>query len=206
MTNEANKVHYDLTNVHMAPMLTTGENPTWDDFQRIYGAISMDLAAQGETVKLRADGTDYYVSKSNNGYEGDLNLAMIVDWIRINILGDTLSETDKVLVENAMQEGKPFAMAFEFLGDKWNRRHLIYNLVAGRPNIKGENKDNQKEPDTETLSITASPLADGKVKASTTEETPQEVYDNWYKKVWTGDGSLNEAAAVSNSDTDETGG
>lgn len=207
-TNEANKVHFDLTNVHMAVMTATGENPAWGEFHRVYGAISMDLAAQGDTVKLRADGTDYYVSKSNNGYEGDLNLAMITDWIRINVLGETLSETDKVLVENSMKEGQPFAMAFEFLGDKKNRRHLLYNLVAGRPNIKGENKDNPREPDTETLSITASPLADGKVKASTTEATPQEVYDNWYKGVWIGDGSLTaaEETEVSDPDTDQTGG
>lgn len=206
-TTENNKVHYDLTNVHMAVMTTTGENPSWGAFQRIYGAISMDLAAQGETVKLRADGMDYYVCKSNNGYEGDLNLAMVTDWIRINILGETLSETDKVLIESALAEGNPFAMAFEFLGDKKNRRHLMYNIVAGRPNIKGENKDNQKEPDTETLSITASPLANGHVKASTTEDTPATVYDNWYKGVWTKDGSLDDvaaaAAAVSNSGTEQ---
>lgn len=193
--NENNKVHYDLTNVHMAIMTTTGEEPQWGAFQRVHGAISVDLAAQGDTVKLRADGMDYYVCKSNNGYEGDLNLAMVTDWIRINILGETLSETDKVLIESALAEGKPFAMAFEFLGDKKNRRHVMYNCVAGRPNIKGENKDNPKAPDTETLSLTASPLANGHVKASTTEDTPQTVYANWYKGVWTKDGSLNDAAA-----------
>ena len=204
-TTENNKVHYDLTNVHMAPMNATGENPTWGDFHRVHGAISVDLAAQGDTVKLRADGIDYYVSKSNNGYEGDLNLAMITDWIRINVLGETLSAADKVLVENSMKEGQPFAMAFEFLGDKKNRRHLLYNLVAGRPNIKGENKDNPRDPDTETLSITASPLADGSVKASTTEDTPEDVYANWFKGVWHGDGSLNaaEAAEVSDPDTEQ---
>ena len=206
MNEETNKVHYDLTNVHIAPMTKTGENPEWGTPTRIYGAISMDLAAQGETTKLRADGMDYYVCKANNGYEGDLNLAMVTDWIRINILGDKLSETDKVLIENALSEGKPFAMMFEFLGDQKNRRHVLYNCVAGRPNIKGENKDNPKAPDTETLSLTASPLADGKVKASTTEATPEETYNAWNTKVWVGDGTMTAAAASEPAAGEQTGG
>lgn len=57
----------------------------------------------------------------------------------------------------------------------------------GPGNIKGENKDNQKQPDTETLPLTSVPLPDGKVKASTTAETPQAVYDNWTKAVWVKD-------------------
>jgi hypothetical protein len=61
---------------------------------------------------------------------------------------------------------------------------VLYNCAASRPNIKGENKDNLKDPDTDTLSMTASPLQDGKVKASTTAETPEDVYKNWFQQVW----------------------
>ena len=53
--------------------------------------------------------------------------------------------------------------------------------------MAGENKDNQREPDTEALTITASPLPDGGVKASTTADTPETVYNNWTKAVWTKD-------------------
>ena len=184
---ENNKVHYDLENVHIAPMLTTGATPTWDDFFPLPGAISIDLAAQGDVVKLRADGMDYYVAVSNNGYQGDLNLAMVTDQFRIKVLGETLSEKDKVLVENALVKCNPFALSFQFKGDSKHRRHVLYNCVANRPGIKGENKDSQKTPDTESIAITASPLADGKVKASTTEATPAAVYDAWNTKVWVSD-------------------
>ena len=182
---ENNKVHYDLTNVYIAKVRTTGENPPWDAPKRLQGAISMDLSAKGDTVKLRADGIDYYVSVSNNGYEGDLNLAMVPDWFRQEILGNTLSEKDKVLVENAMAEPSAFAMLYEFLYDKKHRRHVLYNCVASRPNIQGDNKDNQKEPDTESMTITASRLEGGNVKASTTEDTPDSVYSGWMEEVWT---------------------
>lgn len=189
MGNTENKVHYDLTNVHVASLSIDLESGTveFGTPKRLLGAISMDLSAQGDTVKLRADGVVYYSADTNNGYSGDLNIAMVPDWFRQEYLGDTLSVKDKVLVENAQATSKPFALLYEFLGDASHRRHCLYNTTASRPNIKGENKENQKEADTEALSLTALPLPDGKVKASTTAETPQAVYDGWNKTVWIAD-------------------
>lgn len=186
MANADNKVHYALTNVYIATLEMDMEagTVTFGNPKRLLGAVSMDLSAQGDVIKLRADGMDYYVVNSNNGYQGDLNIARIPDWFRSDILGDTISATDKVLVETTTQEPKAFAMLFEFLGDVKGTRHVLYNCAASRPNIKGENKDNLKDPDTDTLSLTASPLQDGKVKASTTAETPEDVYKNWFQKVW----------------------
>lgn len=189
MGNTENKVHYDLTNVHVASLTIDLESGRveFGTPKRLLGAISMDLSAQGDTVKLRADGVVYYAADTNNGYSGDLNIAMVPDWFRQEYLGDTLSAKDKVLVENAQATSKPFALLYEFLGDASHRRHCLYNTTASRPNIKGENKENQKEADTEALSLTALPLPDGMVKASTTADTPQSVYDNWNKAVWVAD-------------------
>ena len=53
---------------------------------------------------------------------------------------------------------------------------------------------------TETLSITAAPLASGYVKAKTGDATTDEVYQNWYKSVY-----LPDAATGGGTDT-ETGG
>ena len=181
----ANKVHFDLKNVHFAPLTVTDGVPTWETPVKLPGAISADLSAQGEITKLRADGTDYYVVNGNNGYEGEVNFAQVADEFRIQALGEELSETEKVLIENALKDGKPFALLFEFLGDSKNRRHVLYNCKSSRPNITGENKENQKEADTESVTITASPLENGDVKASTTDDTPAATYDSWFTEVWT---------------------
>lgn len=37
---------------------------------------------------------------------------------------------------------------------------------------------------TETLSLTASPMANGYVKAKTGDDTTDETYQNWYKEVY----------------------
>lgn len=189
MATADNKVHYALTNVHIAIISQNAETGEveFGTPKAMPGAISVDLSAQGDVIKLRADGMDYYVVYSNNGYQGDLNIAKIFDWFRNEVLGDTISATDRVLVETSTQEPKAFAMLYEFLGDVHGRRHVLYNCAASRPNIKGENKDNLKDPDTDTLSLTASPLKNGMVKASTTAETPQSVYDNWFASVWVKD-------------------
>lgn len=189
MANTDNKVHYALTNVHIAKLTLDPETGTYtfEPPKRLPGAISLDLAAQGDVVKLKADAMDYYVTHSNNGYEGDLNLAMVPDWFRQDILGDTLAEKDKVLIENSQSESASFALLFEFLGDARRRKHVLYNCSASRPSIKGENKDNQKEPDTEALTLSAVPLPDGLVKTSTTADTPKTVDDAWYTSVWVKD-------------------
>lgn len=183
-TTENNKVHYDLIDVHVAPLTFNEGTPSFGAPEALPGSISMDLSAQGNAVSLRADGITYYRSNSNNGYSGNLNLAMTPDWFKVKYLGEILTETDKVQVENAEAEPAPFALLFGFKGDKKNRRHVLYNCMASRPNVKGENKESEKEPDTEPLALSAVPLPNGDVKASTTADTPAETYNGWMKSVW----------------------
>ncbi|MBR2311131.1 MAG: phage tail protein [Oscillospiraceae bacterium] len=183
-STETNKIHYDLVDVHVAPLTITDGVVSYGTPEKLPGAISMDLSAQGDTVKLRADGIVYYQSASNNGYEGDLNLAMVPDWFRTKYLGEQITEADKVLVENAAAEPQPFALLYGFKYDKKQRRHVLFSCMASRPNVKGENKDNQKEPDTESVNLSCVSLPNGDVKASTTEATPEATVTGWYKQVW----------------------
>ena len=54
---EKNKVHYDLQNVYVAPLtLDDSDAATFGTPERLYGAVGMDLSAQGDTTTLRADG------------------------------------------------------------------------------------------------------------------------------------------------------
>lgn len=182
--SDNNKVHYDLVDVHVAPLTFENGVPSFGAPEALPGSISMDLAAQGSAVKLRADGMVYYQTNSNDGYSGDLNLAMVPDWFRQKYLGETIAETDKVQVENAESEPQPFALLYGFKYDKKRRRHVLYSCMASRPGIKGENKENEKEPDTESLTLSCVPLPNGDVKASTTVDTPENVYAGWMKTVW----------------------
>lgn len=182
---DKNKVKFGLRNVHYAPK-TVGEDGsvTFGTPMPWPGAVNLSLTPQGETSTFYADDVAYYVTAANGGYQGDYESALVPEDFSQNIMGELLDEKDKVLVENALVESKEFALLFEFQGDQKAIRHVLYNCTAARANVAGQTVNNTKEPTTATMTLTASPLTDGRVKAKTTAATPDAVYNNWYKSVW----------------------
>lgn len=183
-----NKVKYNLKNVYAAKMTETDlEGVTsfkYETPKAIPGAVSISLDAEGESSPFYADGIVYFRSSTNNGYSGDLQIALIPEWFRTEILQEEL-DAKGVLVESSnVTESVKFALLFEFDGDVNAIRHVLYNCSASRPSIESETKEDTIEPGTETLSITADPRADGLVKARTGDTTDKTAYDNWYKTVY----------------------
>ena len=179
-----NKVKYNLKNAHYA-MLTVDEEGTvsYASPVALPGAVSISLDANGKPENFYADGVAYYVINNNMGYDGDLELAMIPEDFRVSALNETLDDK-KVLIENANTELNPFALLFEFDGDVKHIRHVLYNCSASRPGIEGKTNEENREVQTETLSIKATPLASGVVKAKTGDSTDAAVYADWYKAVY----------------------
>lgn len=121
---------------------------------------------------------------ANNGYEGDAEFALIPDSFRQDVLGEK-KDTKGVLHEvDDSTDTRKFAFLFEFDGDQKAIRRVLYNCTATRPSMESETKEENIEPGTETITISNTPLANGRVKAQTTVETDQTVYDGWYKTVY----------------------
>ncbi len=184
-----NKIKYNLKNVHAAKMTETVVNGVttynYEAPKAIPGAVSISLDAEGDSSPFYADGVVYYRSVTNNGYSGDLEIALVPEWFRTDILGEEL-DGKGVLIENSnIGESTKFALLFEFDGDVNAIRHVMYNCTASRPSIESETKEDTIEPGTETLSLTADPRTDGVVKARTGDTTDKATYDNWYKNVYT---------------------
>lgn len=184
MPTAANKVKFGLSQLYYAVLTETDGEYSWAAPVAIPGAVSISLDPSGETSTFRADNIDYYVTASNNGYEGDLEVARFPDSFRTDVLGETQTETEKVLIENANTRPKPFALLFQFEGDQSGTRHVLYNCSTTRPAVSSQTTDETIEPATETVTITASPLNDGVVKASTNAETTGVAYNAWYTKVF----------------------
>lgn len=184
MAEKANKVKFNLKNAHYA-LLTLGEDgsPTYAAPVPMPGSVSISLDANGEPENFYADGVAYYVINNNMGYDGDLELAMIPESFRTDVLREEL-DSKGVLIENADAELAAFALLFEFDGDVKHIRHVLYNCSASRPGIEGKTNEDSKEVQTETLTVKATPLANGVVKAKTGNTTDATVYANWYKAVY----------------------
>jgi phi13 family phage major tail protein len=117
------------------------------------------------------------------GYEGDLEIAMVPESFRVDVLKEKLDD-NKVLIEDANVETANFALLFEFDGDVKKIRHVLYNCAASRPSIESQTNEDEIEVQTETLSLTATPLANGYVKAKTGDDTTDTIYQNWYNEVY----------------------
>ena len=184
MQNKKNKVKYNLKNTHYA-MLTISEDGavSYGTPIPMPGSVSISLDANGEPENFYADGTAYYVINNNMGYDGDLELALIPESFRTDVLKEE-ADNNEVLVENAHSETAAFALLFEFDGDIRKIRHVLYNCSASRPKIEGKTNEESREVQTETLTIKARPLASGYVKAKTGNKTSAETYANWYKSVY----------------------
>lgn len=126
----------------------------------------------------------YFRSVTNNGYSGDLEMALIAEWFRTEILQEELDGKGVLIEKSSNSETVKFALLFEFDGDVNCIRHVLYNCTSSRPSIESETKEDTIEPGTEKLSITADPRSDGLMKARTGDTTDNGTYENRYKAVY----------------------
>ena len=146
MATKKNKVKFNICNVHYALITVSEEGEvTFGTPVAMPGAVSLSLEPNGEPSNFYADGYAYYTISNNMGYEGDLELAMVPESFRTDVL---------------------------------------YNCSAARPNIESATNEEEIEVQTETLALTAAPLANGYVKARTGDSTTDEVYNGWYCAVY----------------------
>lgn len=179
----ANKVQYGIKNVYYAVATTgTGGAVTYGTPVAIPGARSISLSAAGDNTKWYADDNVYFAIDANNGYEGDLTVALIPDSFRTDVLGEVL-DNKGFYVETSGAPVVEFALLFEFSGDQNATRHCMYRCTASRPDVASSTVEETIEPQEQTISITAMPrLGDQVVKASCPASATTS-YSAWFTTV-----------------------
>ncbi len=179
-----NKVKFGLSNLHYAVGTTAADGSmTYATPVRIPGAVNMTMDPQGDTTPFYADDIVYFTSTANNGYQGTLEVALLPDDFKKDVLGEEES-ADGVFIEKAGVTAKEIALLFEFNGDVNAIRHAFFRVACGRPSVTGSTKQANIEPQTETLNITAMPrINDHVVKARCPHGST--AYANWYNAVYT---------------------
>lgn len=183
-----NKVKFGIKNCYFAvATIAANGSATYATPKALPGAVSLSLDAQGDNTPFYADNIVYYVDVANSGYSGSLELALVPDDFKKDVLG-MVADANGVLYENADAPAVHFALLFEFDGDKHAKRHVMYNCTASRPTVGSNTKTETAEPQTETLNITATSIYNADVsknvvKASVTPtETTQ--YNGWLTAVY----------------------
>lgn len=176
-----NKIKYGLKNVHYAKITEIAGRISYAVPKPIPGAVSISLPASGEKSTFDADDSVFFEENVNNGYEGDLEIALIPDSFKQEIFGETV-DANGLLVENSEAMQSNFALLFEFSGDKQKTRHVLYNCSASRPDVSGKTKGKSIEPQTDKLKLSVRPALDTKdVKGKIAQGSP--AYDGFFSAV-----------------------
>lgn len=183
---EQNKIKYGLKKVHYAVQTETVlEGVTtlsYGTFKPVPGAVNMTNAPVGEVVEFYADDVVYFSENTNDGYDGNIEMALVPDTFRVDVFGDTL-DTNDALIENKDAKANKIALAFEFDGDKNQTRHVLYSVSVARSNIDSSTRTNTKTPATESMAYQARPRVDnGNIKAKVTKGTAG--YDTFFDDVY----------------------
>lgn len=184
----ANKVKFNLKDVFYSKVTETVGTDGVTSYSYATpvawpGAVSLSLDAEGGETNFYADGIKYYSSYNNAGYSGDFESALIPEDFKVDILKETANTSAGTLAEYSTVEPEAFALLFQFDGDQNAIKHVLYSCKCSRPSIGSQTNEDTKEVRTETLSITASPRADGLVKASCAN-TSGTAYSTWTSTVY----------------------
>lgn len=188
----ANKVLYGIEQCHIAKITEDAQgNITYGTPFAVPGAVGLNFDPEGEETVFYADNIKYYITNSNQGYTGDLELAMTTEKFLTDILGRT-KDTNGAIWEKSDDTTARFALMFQGQGDTTGRRWVFFDCTAARPSRENNTKEESVEVGTETLSITMSPRATDKAVMAYIEPTTenQAVYNAFFTSVYSGNASV----------------
>lgn len=180
----ANKIKYGLRNCHYAKVTAVDAQTgalTYDTPVPLPGAVNLQMDAAGDDNPFYADDVVYWQGAANNGYSGSLELALIPDSFRQDILGEKQT-ANGIFYETSDVVSNEFALFFEFQGDESATRHIFFRCTATRPSVNGATQEASITPQTETFNITAmTRINDRMVKARCPKESA--AYATWFNAV-----------------------
>ena len=195
------KVLYGLCNVHYAKLTEVTDPETgvvttqYSTVKQWPGAVNLQLDPNGNPIIFSADNSAYYTISNNKGYEGSLEVAMIPDDVRLDVVGNK-ADKKGFIVESDKDKVDYFALMFEINTDENPTRYVFYKCsLSQRPSVASKTVDvsGDLEIGTETVNLKCMPMAsyveiDGiqchLVKAFTGEDVDSTAYNNFYTDVY----------------------
>lgn len=180
------KVNYGIQDVYVAKITENNGVITYGTPFAVKGAVGLNIDPQtGDSTPFYADNIVYFRSPAvNNGYSGDLEIAITPDAFLSQILGQD-KDSDGIVYENADDVNARFALLFQAQGDDKNRRFCFYDCTASRPSRSNNTKQENIEVGTETISITMNPRSTDRMVKCYIDETTENktIYDAWFNSV-----------------------
>ena len=112
-------------------------------------------------------------------------MALFNEDFRTKILNE-IKDSNGALIEDATRGTIGFALGFQIDGDATNRRFWYYNCTATRPSNNSSTIESSKDPQTESVDITAAPRATDKLVRAVLEKTSENAaaYNGFFSQVY----------------------
>lgn len=188
------KVLYGIRNVYVAKLTEANDGTiTYGVPFEVAGATGFSPEPQGDTTIFYADDKIYFRRDKNNGYEGELTLAVTPQDFLTQILGRTV-DSNGAVIENADDKFARFALLFEGEGDPTNRRYIYWDCTTTRPSREHATTEDSIEVGTDSLTITIAPRSSDNAVGGYIEKTELNtaIYNSWFNHVY----EKNEVASV----------
>lgn len=180
-------VRFGLSNVHYA----TGSAGSFETPVALKGAVQLTTTPEGDSATFFADNRAYYVTETNNGYSGTLEVAAVNDEFLKTVLGYETDETSGLTFETTEAQHTPVVLLFEIDGNEEKQRAALYGVTFSRIDTEANTRSDSTEPDTVTLNFnaigeqfTVSSATKNVVKAQCSDsEAEHDAFDNFFTKV-----------------------
>lgn len=150
----ANKVEFGISELHVGTYTVSAQGVvTLGTPYAQKGAVSFSPEEQSEQNVFYADNIAFWSGYSGGTFEGDLEVAKFDDAFKTQFLGyAALTNGGLANVKGATKPN--VYIAFQVEGDAESRRVIMYNCALGVITREFNTIEENKEPATETLSVT----------------------------------------------------
>lgn len=144
-------VRFGLSNVHYA----TYTDSTYGTPVAIAGAVQLTTTPEGDSNTFYADNRAFYVTETNAGYSGTVEVAAVNEQFLKDVLGYKDDATSGLSYESTNAQPASVALLFEVDGNEEKQRGCFYNVTFSRLEKEHNTTSDTTEPDTITLNFTA---------------------------------------------------
>ncbi len=150
----------------------------------LMGAVSLSVSPNIKVSTAKYIGNERPIANIDNGYTGKLELAYLSSDFLCNVFGYELDSNGLLIEKKHSTNILSFALLFQTQTNNNPVRYCYYECSCVKPPFQTETTTDKNNINRDIIDLTIVPRHhDDKIRISTTSNTPQSVYDNWFNAV-----------------------
>lgn len=190
--SQSKPLTYGINKCYYAVKTVSGSTVSYGTPKRLIGARQLSINAEGTNEKFYADNGVYFITDTNSGKSGSLEVVGLNDTSLADLFG-YVTDANGIVLEDADAKSANVALLFECENDgDYPTRFSMFDVKFTRPTEEHNTKEDSATPDTVTMDYEAAPcelpwgtgatkrFVGGHIDRTTETAT---TYDGWYTAV-----------------------